>query len=280
MKKVVFLLFLFSCSSYRQIEFINENMTRFNDKKEIEQNITPKILSLPVILQNRDIASISPLKDKKEALNNKQLYFQTLNIQMHKMGDILGIKTRNDRCPHFHSINLSVLKNLRIEVLEEKKNLPENIHYTNALNRRAFYPELHLPLKKAEQIETIFDLAKGSEKFNYKENVKQALSMHLSRTQKEVFELCETGSSANYFIFENLNSLASANPLTPKKENLETILKVSIFANDFLLSSLYQTTKTDSISAALNRVGSRWFQKYVATIISKEISSLEIYNST
>ena len=54
-----------------------------------------------------------------------------------------------------------------------------------------------------------------------------------------------------------------------KKENLETILKVSIFANDFLLNSLYQTPRTDTISAALERVGSRWFQQYIATIISK-----------
>ena len=108
-------------------------MTRFNDKRDLEQNITPKILSLPVILQNRNIASISPLKNKKEALNNKQLYFQILNTQMHKMGDILNKKIINNRCPHFHSINLSVIKNLRVNVLEERKNLPENNHYTNAL---------------------------------------------------------------------------------------------------------------------------------------------------
>ena len=70
--------------------------------------------------------------------------------------------------------------------------------------------------------------------------------MHLDRTKKEIYELCETGSSANYFIYENLNSLTSSTPMNPKKENLETILKVSIFANDFLLSSLYQTPKTDT----------------------------------
>lgn len=270
MKKAILTsIFLVSCSSYRQIEFINENMTRFSDQKKIEQNKTPKILGLPVILQNRDIASVAPLKNKKESLNNKQLYFQTLNTQMHKMGDILGKKIINNRCPHFHSINLSVINNLRINVLEDKKNLPENTHYKNALKRPAFFPELHLPIKQSKHTQTIFDLAKNSNNFNYKKNIHEALSMHLDRTKKEINELCETGSSANYFIYENLNSLTSTVPLIPKKENLETILKVSIFANDFLLSSLYQSTKTDSISAALDRVGSRWFQKYVSTIISK-----------
>ena len=141
-KALVFSLFLISCSSYRQIEFINENMTRFSDQKKIEQNVTPKILSLPVILQNRDIASIAPLKNKKESLNNKQLYFQTLNTQMHRMGDILGKKIVNNRCPHFHSINLTVVNNLRINILEDKKNLPENTHYVNALKRPDFFPEM------------------------------------------------------------------------------------------------------------------------------------------
>jgi len=244
-------------------------MTRFSDRKDIEKNITPKILSLPVILQNRNIASITPLKNKKEALNNKQLYFQTLNTQMHKMGDILNKKIINDRCPHFHSINLSVLQKLRINILEERKDLPENTHYANALKRPAFYPELHLPIKKTKEVKTIFDLAKNSSKFDYQENVREALTMHLDRTKKEIYELCETGSSANYFIYENLNSLTSSTPMNPQKENLETILKVSIFANDFLLSSLYQTTETETISVALDRIGSRWFQRYVATIISK-----------
>ena len=112
---------------------------------------------------------------------------------MHKMGDILNKKIVNNRCPHFHSINLSVIKNLRINILEERKNLPENNHYTNALKRPAFYPELHLPIKE-NKIKTIFDLAKNSEKFNYQDNVRQALSMHLDRTKKEIYELCETGS--------------------------------------------------------------------------------------
>ena len=244
-------------------------MTRFNDNKEFDQNTTPKILGLPVILQNRNIASITPLKNKKEALNNKQLYFVTLNTQMHQMGDLLGKNIVNNRCPHFHGLNLKVLRNNKITLLDDKKELPTNSHYINALKRPAFFPELHLPLKVNQSKKTIFDLAKEKVNFNYQQNIKHALSLHLDRTKKEVYELCETGSSANYYIYENLNSLSNDQPLHPKKENLETILKVSIFTNDFLINSLNKTVKTENISAALDRVGSRWFQQYIQTIITK-----------
>tara|TARA_B100000925_G_C22010728_1_gene476284 strand:+ start:2134 stop:2952 length:819 start_codon:yes stop_codon:yes gene_type:complete len=270
MKKALLILtVLYSCSSYRQIEFINENMTRFNDNNELGQNTTPKILGLPVILQNRDIASIAPLKNKKQSLNNKQLYFQILNTQMHQMGEILGKKIINNRCPHFHSINMGVIQKTGISMLEEQKELPENTHYTNALKRPAFFPELHLPMNSGEKTKTVFDLAKNKNNFNYRENIKTALSLHLERTKKEIHELCETGSSGNYYIYENLNALSSGSPLYPKKENLETILKISIFTNDFLISSLKRNSNTKNISAALDRVGSRWFQRYVETIITK-----------
>ena len=247
-------------------------MSRFNDKSYIEENKVPRIVTLPVVLQNRKIASIAPLKDKKDHYNNKQLYFYSINHQLHKIAEILKIKkvTTADRCPYFHSINKSVVANYKKSLIDEKNKMPSNKRYHKATQQPAFFPELHLPITEKRSGKTVFDQAKQeTTNYDYKGNLEKALLVHLKKTQKEVIELCDTGSSSNYYVYENLVTLASKQPLVPNKKNLDTVLKISIFTNQFLINSIEEKKRTPLIDPALSRIGSSWFSNYVSTIISK-----------
>ena len=116
--KHFYLIFLFvSCSSYRQLEFINENMSRFKDESSTSKNLIPKIVSLPLALPSRSPASVGPKKSQHPNLNNKQLYFLTLNDQFHQMGRLLKVeKIMSKRCPHFHSLHSEIVnKNITIK---------------------------------------------------------------------------------------------------------------------------------------------------------------------
>ena len=247
-------------------------MTRFSDKSYVEENKVPKIVTLPVVLQNRTIASIAPIKDKKDHYNNKQLYFYSINHQLHKIAELLKINkvSTADRCPYFHSINKTVVDSYAKSLIDDKNLIPSNKRYLKSTQQPAFFPELHLPLSENKNGKTVFDYAKQETgNFDYQGSLKKALAIHLKKTQKEVIELCDTGSSSNYYIYENLVTLANTSPLTPNKTNLETILKITIFTNQFLINSLEEKKKTPLIDPALSRVGSTWFSNYVSTIISK-----------
>ena len=244
-------------------------MTRFKDENYRVQNNVPKIISLPLALPSRSPASVQKKASLHPNLNNKQLYFLTLNDQFHQMGRVLKVeKIMGKRCPHFHSLNNQVVSKNVYKSIAKSSPIPGTKHYAQALSYPAYYPEIHLPLKAKQKSPTVYELAKKKGKdFDYHNHIARAFALHFNKTRSEIMELCETGTSDNYFVFENLNTLILNTPLRPQKEDLETLLKVSIVTNDFILKSIKETTEEYSVSSALSRIGSTWFSSYIKKIL-------------
>ena len=143
----------------------------------------------------------------------------TLNEQYLQLGSLLKLESKlKNKCPHFHALNLKVVKKHIHHELKETSEIPGQSHYKNALNFPAFYPELSLPLDERKLTPTVYEKAKAQkDNFNFKDSLTRALKIHHRKTASELVELCETGTSDNYFIFENLNSMTNKSPLSPKK---------------------------------------------------------------
>ena len=220
-------------------------------------------LLLPKIKNGRAPASIpTKLAPEQEFIRShspKKLYFLTLLTQYQKLTELKqteSFKTPNT-CPHFHStlvehneyfprpsrsINKE-LKNYKKGFIQTLKAQPDQLAYS---------PELALPINTDSLRPRVIDLIDSNSE-NYsplmtQEMVDQALEVHLSKTQSELIELCEFGSSDNYYIYENLvGKIEREGALQANNFGAQTMLKTSLMFNQALIDSL-KSSKSSSVS--------------------------------
>jgi hypothetical protein len=104
------------------------------------------------------------------------------------------------------------------------------------------HPELYLPVSKEgttpRVIDVINSMKDGATDSAITEVMQNAINIHLSKTYTELRELCDFGSSNNYYIYENLTTHVKNNKFSATTDNMNILLKTTIFSNRALLTSL------------------------------------------
>ncbi|OUR99963.1 hypothetical protein A9Q84_02725 [Halobacteriovorax marinus] len=255
-------VFLTACSSgysYRRPESINDKISRYQSRS-INSNVVPEMAlrDFSYKRKTRGPASVSS-SEKDEGLNqynNKRLYFLTLFSQyqtMSKYSDNSSSPKLN-HCPSFHTSFLNYKEMNQAKVSKVQYKVPYSS--SEKLNDQKFlsnYPEFLLPVTKDNLRPRVIDYVA---KKNYSKSevagiVKNAISVHLSKTYSELSELCDTGSSSNYYVYENLiTHIKTKKKISPNSIGLKTLFKTTLFSNMALTNSLKKSQKVKSRSIA------------------------------
>lgn len=275
-------LLISSCSTYHPPEAFEAKMNRFSARGG-QKNTVPKIYTQPLLLKaSRAPASISP-NQKIKPLNhsNRILYFIGLYGQYKALRNYASASTPIIKsCPHFHSsfieekskINSSEFITPKGAELEKISNL-----YVNAKSNPGLFPELHLPLKKTTVKDTVFANIKNDREIEMiPYQIQTAINIHLEKTFGEIKELCDSGTSSNYFIFENLTRYQKKNKLKKDEATLKAMLKTTLISNMAILTSLEAWSnkkyhrKLKQLNAEITtRLKGAWFTDYLHQIVTK-----------
>lgn len=293
------LLFIFSsCSGhqFKRPESIEEKMSRFEDKAR-NTNQVPKLeISSAGIEQfhstrgGRAPASVSDEKaqDDKTGASNKKLYFMSLYSQYERLrtytpaGSTMDINV----CPSFHT-GLVEWRDAAKKKTPTTANTQVGFKYDlkrlGDYNYISQYPELSLPLSDDARGPNVASLMSArpvevaaSEGGRL---MSQALHQHTVRIYSELSELCDTGTSANYYNFENLLTHARTHrDLTPSQYGLQVLMKTTIISNMVLIESIQNSAKPAGRAPAsvdlytdevLERLGTPWAYDFLKKMISQ-----------
>lgn len=294
--------FLVGCSStYRAPESFDEKIARYRPQTH-SRNQTPELPSFTPKMghQGRAPASVpslneapfvAPEQEFVQSHSPKKLYFLTLYTQYQKLSELKQIPSKAPEvCPHFHSSlvkhreyfsqssrpEATVTKNYTKELIQSLKNSPEKL---------AYYPELALPVQSDSLRPRVIDLINhDSDVYTplvTKHMVDEAISVHLDKTHSELAELCEFGSSDNYYIYENLvDKIEREGAFKPDSMGAQTMMKTGPVFNHALINSLVgpKTGPTRSPASAqknaqelyhreaLQRLEAGWMRSYFSEL--------------
>lgn len=262
-------LLLASCAqSYKRPESIQSKMTRFQ-AKNYNSNIVP---NMPVssekieMLKHRGSrvpASVAEeeTEQSEATLSSKKMYFLSLIGQY----DVLRNYFEHDSaptinsCAAFHTSYSDHKENTHFQYTNlDKINYEKrysNLDQTSVEN----YPELNLPMTADSATPKVIDILRStsqpSEEF-FRETMAKAINIHLKKTYTELVELCEYGSSDNYYKYENLLTHIQKNKslFRATKENLEIILRTTIVSNMAVIESFkeFEQKKSSRMPASSN----------------------------
>ncbi len=243
---------IFGCASYRHPETINDKMARFMPRDTNPNQVPP--LAIPTDVKSkrpsRGIASVGSnssesRQDENEnseelKLSHKRLYFMGLYQQYRTLGKFVSEEQVPEiqHCPSFHTTLLNGKTGYREN---QKSKLDFKKRYSSIHDaKKAYYPELFLPMAPDSTVPTLGEVVKSDQDLDKNMAFQQALKVHLTKTYKELEELCDTGSSSNYYNFENLGRHIKSNQMSYKQspEALRTLYKTTIFSNMALIESL------------------------------------------
>ena len=234
---------LISCGSYyRHPESIGQKMDRYRSK-EIRTNITPDF-RVTTFKRGRTRGPASA-ETPSESINNKKVYFLTLLDQYNSMLAMYpSYGKKINLCPRFHQ-----------EVIEYK----ESGKTPNWSAKSTIAPS---PIISSIQEDH--------------GNFESAMRAHITRNHDELAQLCEQGSSHNYYIYENLVTLSKEpGVLLGNTDGVNILLKSPIFFNQKLISTVGTKKKSkgrglasksnseDFNTVALQRVNSTWAWDYL-----------------
>lgn len=280
-------------STYQEPESVEQKMARY-EPQAITTNLVPELpttKSAKASKVSRAPASVSmeapqPTEDSPELKHsNKRLYFLTLFSQYQEL-DAKGREL--NICPHFHSQLIDHSESYKSQI-SSLKALP---NYSSELIDKIIkdetllsqYPEFALPLTETNLRPRVIDvLAKApAEKRQEMSQAElhRALVVHSNKTYAELAELCEYGSSDNYYIFENMVAHMNRNKNSPQPEQLRVLLKSSLMFNHALVQSLKgqqsrsparapASTEASGVpytSETLKRLNASWSQDYFKTM--------------
>lgn len=277
---LVSLQLLYSCASgLRRPESIAEKMKRY--KSKIGQvNTVPEV---PIVQESwvqssRAPASIGPLaSSQKVNYSNKKMYFFTLWMQYKTLKKFT--KQENapqiNSCPKFHTSMIGEKWESKMTVVDNNKIKWKNIQQQDI----SYFPEVHLPTTREHSLPKVMDSFKQV-KFEdeYQKTVDQAFENHLAKMFTELKELCEHGSSYNYYAFENLLTHTKDHTFMANNENMQKLLKTSIFSNHLIIESMRKNKSEDKYDMMIreinNRVGGQWVNAYFDYYRGKRIETL------
>lgn len=253
---------MMGCSStYRPSESFDQKVARYQ-AQTYAKNETPELpgfqphweITSKVSKTGRAPASVrSSVPETKNSIQSqstKKLYFLSLYTQFEKLSSFEQTQAARvpSVCPHFHSS--------LVEHQEEfnSTNTPKTMDqkdYTQSLiqnikenpEKLAYHPELALPVDTNSLTPRVIDLIDHNVA-SYSPLVTQALvekamGVHLNKTKSELSELCEFGSSDNYYIYENMVSQTKrSGGIQSNSEGLKTLFKTSLIYNQALIQSL------------------------------------------
>lgn len=221
------LILLASCAGhYRRPESIESKMARYESKKESINKI-PEYKEQRITTGARNPAS-SEAEGEALSLSNLSIYFMALHDQYQAMSSLYPeYKESLKVCPTFHQ---------ELTNKNSSNYQYERVSYQDLLNDNFIKTFISDDTKNVD---------------NFKNSMKQ----YMTSTHKELVQLCETGASDNYYIFENLITInQSPRKLKKDVEGLNTLYKVSVFYNEALLKKIStkskMKTKTRSIASS------------------------------
>lgn len=277
---LVGLQLLYSCASgLRRPESIANKMKRYKSKVG-QVNAVPEV---PLIQGNwsqsgRAPASIAPLADSQRLnYSNKKMYFFTLFMQYKTLASFTKQEdaTRIGSCPKFHTSMIGDKWDTQISRDESHQIKWKNIQQQDI----SYFPEVHLPIYQNEskpKVKDIFEKIQFEDE--YQKTVNQAFQNHLVKMFTELRELCEHGSSFNYYAFENLLAHTKSHSFIANNENMKKLLKTSIFSNHLIIESMRKSRSQDKYDMMIReinkRVGGQWVNAYFDYYRGKRIETL------
>lgn len=278
-------IFLNACSTGENIQ---SKMGRYAPRTG-DKNIVPDIKAFAINFptsKSRGPASENKNTAENEInVTNKKLYFLSMIDQYETLKKYSSNfdAPKISICPNFHTGLISHYEKFNQDY---NKNVIHKFSYSADEIKNDSYvakhPELYLPLTKESTTPRIVDVIKS--KTNLKDNdinelVSKAINIHLSKTYYELSELCEYGSSDNYYIYENLITHVKSGQFSPSTDNLNILLKSTVFANMAIINSLEKQTPKMGRSIAsknetgnlyskdlLNKLNANWAKDYFSTL--------------
>ena len=273
--KLLFVLapLLYSCSGHHYTQRIRSLNQDFYALEDHPSQWVPKLtviseplhflkLKKKIPVQERYPASLNRGPHKTPLFSstqkNKDIYFLTLYQQYRSLSEfsLAHINRNIKHCPSFHSSFLE-LKEKRSELFKQAQLQSLKPSYLSFFSSRspqlkshfsAYYPEFNLPLSSQGFLynnpQSIKDFLRTRPQIFQNPNktqklINHALRSYLDNTYYELQELCENGSSENYYVYENLSRyIEKQKTFSPLKANLQVLLKTTLFYNWALIESL------------------------------------------
>lgn len=241
--------FLSSCAYFEAPPTYNEKLRR---EKKIELTKTERLPEIPLFdlpkttskakKSGRFNASLKTEKEKQRPLgnrSNKRIYFLALLDQYHQLTSLSSRIQGRDiaHCPQFHSSWVEYNERHPQATMAKGDSLQLQdypFHHPDALK---YYPELNLPVEEGGKLNVLE--AVQSHHWNKEEALLTALNLHAKHLGDEIYEMCETGSADNFYVYENLSRHIKKQKLEANKVGLRTLFKGPLFFNMALLQSLH-----------------------------------------
>lgn len=265
---------LLGCSTYQHPESIADKMSRFSPR-DVNPNKVPKIM-IPESSASRGIASVETqeapeentydtesMESETDGLTYKRLYFMGLYQQYRTLGAYIQKEQVPEiqHCPSFHTTLLNGKTYSSVDPQQmKKKKIDFNERFQSIDEAKAaYYPELFLPMEVDDHSTTLADVIKESPELDKNVAFEQALKVHLTKTYKELEELCDSGHSSNYYNYENLTRHIKSyrSHYQAGGQPFKTLVKTTIFSNMALIESLELGQPTQSRSRMPASVGGR-----------------------
>lgn len=290
MIKHIFLLTAFltltSCGShYRAPESVESKIERFQANREYgntipQIEISPLLLTQKTQAQGRMPASIetpNPAVLKTlQHLSNKRVYFSTLFAQFEEMRAYVSEQVRPlAHCPQFHSVMLDLNKTSSSVLGKKIFDVQYDLNKLDDADYLAAHTELFLPVTTEYQIPRVIDVYR-QQGGKLQDLVLSALTIHINKTAKELYYLCEHGNSENYYSFENLAGMKDLDLNKKTLGSMKTLLKTTVFSNMVILKSLDKLRPAGRTVASvptyhlnayhlelIRRFQSQWFTDYL-----------------
>lgn len=240
-------------------ESYDQKMNRYTPKT-LSKNQVPEIKTAGVaftVKPKRGPASADTKQADRADLGfeanttNKKLYFLTMLSQyegMKKYSAQFDAPEINI-CPHFHSSLLQHKEGKKVSMGTIRQFNHKKFTYDKEqLGSDAYVmarPELSLPLSQTDVTPRVIDIMRSEAdltEVKMTDLVHRALDIHLSKTFTEIRELCEYGVSDNYYIYENLITHIKNNEFRAEDNNMNTLLKTTVFSNMALVTSLEKSS--------------------------------------
>lgn len=269
------ILALSACGHYAPPESFEAKMARYqvhSSKNTVIPAIEPMAFK---VSSGRGPASVSSAAQEDVNFSNKKLYFITLYRQYNQLASYSSNEDREiTQCPNFHSAMVDHSE-------PTKPNAGWKANYeTSKLNDDnyiRFYPELYLPVSDSSATPRVIDLLKQDHANT--SVVQKAIDSHVNKTYAELAELCEYGSSDNYYAFENLHTEMKRRQIgTPGPKAMSVLLKTTVFSNKALIESLKRSSPKSSRAPAsmlnavdfdhevMQRLGVPWANQYYQSL--------------
>ncbi len=273
---------LASCAgNYQRPESFESKMARFKSKSaDINRVPDFQVSSTASFKAKRTRGPASVSKKLKKDLytehTNKKLYFLTLFTQYHNLSKFSGSDTVQSLnvCPSFHSILVDHKDKFEAEGYQANQKVKINYNAVykpevlSDASKLSSYPELMLPVTKDSLHPNVSELISSNKTIGAKEAVEKAVNIHLEKTLDELAELCDSGASSNYYIYENLITHIKKQGFRPNQNNMKVLLKTSIFSNRALIKS-FEKSASKSRGRTIASIGSSPKEFYTETMTNR-----------